>query len=138
VTGHGPLEGGGSPLGLLQAFNATRGRLVAARVAKAESLRDRMRGLLGRDSLPEGEGLWIIPCPQIHTFFMRFSIDVLFLDERLKVVKVSEDLGPWRLAPWLPGLVDSHSVLELPGGSLKGSVSVNDRVEFRSPGSGGR
>ncbi|MBI5623952.1 MAG: DUF192 domain-containing protein [Elusimicrobia bacterium] len=115
----------------MEAFDAARGRTVASRVVKAEALLDRMRGLLGKDSLPEGEGLWIIPCPQIHTFFMRFPIDVLFLDRGLKVVLVKERLGPWRLAPWLPWTCDAHSVLELAAGALRGSVEVGDRLEFR-------
>ncbi|MBI5211428.1 MAG: DUF192 domain-containing protein [Elusimicrobia bacterium] len=113
---------------LLRAFNATRSRPVAARVLKAETLWDRMRGLLGRDALAEDEGLWIVPCPQIHTFFMRFPIDVLFLDRGLKVVRVMEDLVPWRLSPWV---LSAHSVLELKGGVLRGSVSDGDLLELR-------
>ncbi|MBI4677785.1 MAG: DUF192 domain-containing protein [Elusimicrobia bacterium] len=115
----------------MTAHNLTKGRVIAARVIKAESLRDRMRGLLGRDSMAADEGLWIAPCPQIHTFFMRFAIDVVFLDRELRVVRVAEDLGPWRLCPWLPWDLSAHSVLELKGGVLKGSVRVGDRIEFR-------
>ena len=115
----------------MTARNLSKDRLIASRVSKAESIRDRMRGLLGRDSLPPDEGLWIVPCPQIHTFFMRFPIDVVFLDRDLRVVAVAEGLKPWRVFPWLPWDFDSHSVLELAGGTLKGSVSIGDRVEFR-------
>ncbi|HAZ07846.1 MAG TPA: DUF192 domain-containing protein [Elusimicrobia bacterium] len=114
--------------GLLAAFNATRGRLVAGRVATAGDCASRNQGLLGRASLDEGEGLWIVPCPMIHTFFMKFPIDVLFLDRGLRVVRVIEDLRPWRLSPWV---LSAHSALELEGGALNGSVAVGDRLEMR-------
>ena len=64
----------------------------------------------------------------IHTFFMRFSIDVLFLDADLTVRRVIEDLRPWRLSPWV---LSARSVLELQGGVLRGSVKVGDRIEMR-------
>ena len=58
----------------------------------------RMRGLLGRSSLPVGEGLLIKPCGSVHMFFMRFAIDVVFLDRELSVVGVVPELRPWRMA----------------------------------------
>jgi len=73
------------------------------------------------------EGLWIIPCPMIHTFFMRFSIDVLFLDKELRVRHVVENMMPWRMSRWV---FSAHSVLELPAGTLDGSVSNGDRLEI--------
>ena len=89
----------------------------------------RSKGLLGRASMDEGEGLWIVPCPMIHTFFMKFPIDVLFLDSGLRVVRVIEGLRPWRLSPWV---WSAHSVLELPGGSLLDAVAAGDRLEMRA------
>ena len=109
-------------------YNRTRGREVAAIVAVADDPESRSRGLLGRKSLEPGEGLWIVPCPMVHTFFMKFSIDALFLDRELGVVRVLEDLKPWRLSPWV---FRARSVLELAGGSLKGSVQVGDRLEIK-------
>lgn len=73
------------------------------------------------------EGLWIVPCPMIHTFFMKFPIDVLFLGRDLRVARVIENLKPWRLSPWV---WSAHSVLELAGGVLKGSVQVGDQLEI--------
>ncbi len=87
-----------------------------------------MKGLLGRDSLEAEEGLWIVPCPMIHTFFMKFPIDVLFLDRGLVVRRVLENLKPWRLSPWV---FSAHSCLELRGGLLRGGVCVGDRLEMR-------
>ena len=75
------------------------------------------------------EGLWIVPCPMIHTFFMKFAIDVLFLDRELRVVRVLEELRPWRLSPWV---FRAHSVLELAAGRLQGTVRVGDCLELRS------
>ena len=55
-----------------------------------------MRGLLGRSGLEEGEGLFLKPCGSVHTLFMRFPIDVVFLDRNLSVVAVRPELAPWR------------------------------------------
>lgn len=110
------------------AFNVTRGRRLAEKVGKADQPASRARGLLGRDGLEPGEGLWIVPCAMIHTFFMRFSLDVVFLDKELRVVKAIEGLKPWRLSPWVWG---AHSVLELAAGALGGQAQPGDRVEMR-------
>ena len=113
---------------ILVAFNRTRGREIASRVAVAEDSVSRSRGLLGRTAMAPEEGLWIVPCPMIHTFFMKFAIDVLFLDRELRVVRVLERLKPWRLSPWV---FRAHSVLELAGGRLQGAVQVGDCLELR-------
>jgi uncharacterized membrane protein (UPF0127 family) len=113
----------------LIARNRTRSTVVADKVSKADDYDSRTKGLLGRDGMDAGEGLWITRCPMIHTFFMRFAIDVLFLDKDLRVARVMEDVKPWRLSPWV---LRARSVLELPGGSLKGSVSKGDQLEISS------
>jgi hypothetical protein len=64
----------------------------------------------------------------IHTFFMKFPIDVLVLDRGLVVRRVLEELQPWRLSPWV---LSAHSTLELRGGVLRGSTAVGDRLEMR-------
>jgi uncharacterized protein len=112
----------------LVAYSRTRAAVVASKVAKADDAPSRSRGLLGRSSMEPGEGLWIVPCPMIHTFFMRFAIDVVFLDSDLRVVRVIERLKPWRLSPWV---WRARSVLELPAGALDGSVRVGDELEMR-------
>jgi uncharacterized membrane protein (UPF0127 family) len=68
-----------------------------------------MRGLLGRDGLAQGEGLLIKPCGSVHTFFMRFPIDVVFLDRELSVLAVRPEVRPWRTA----GARGAKVVLEL-------------------------
>ena len=71
-----------------------------------------MRGLLGRDGLAQGEGLLIKPCGSVHTFFMRFPIDVVFLDRELSVVDVRPELRSWRTA----GARGAKVTLELAAG----------------------
>ena len=110
------------------AFNKTQDRIVAGKVIKADTPATRAKGLLGRDSLTSGEGMWIVPCAMIHTFFMRFNLDILFFNRDLEVVRVQEDMKPWRMSPWV---WKAHSVLELAGGSLQGSVRRGDRFEFK-------
>jgi len=76
--------------------NARTGAVLGDRVQRASSALSRMRGLLGRASLAEGEGLLIEPCNSIHTLFMRFPIDALFLSRDLRVVRAIAELHPWR------------------------------------------
>ena len=118
------------------AVHAPSGRTLAARVTKADDTASRSKGLLGRESLDAAEGMWIlqpplarlVPCPTIHTFFMKFPIDVLFLDGGLRVRRVIENLKPWRLSPWV---LSAQSILELKGGTLRGSVRAGDLLEMR-------
>jgi uncharacterized membrane protein (UPF0127 family) len=74
------------------------GRVACERCVVADTAAKRMKGLLGRAGLDEGEGLLIKPAGSIHMFFMRFPIDAVFLDRELRVVKVVPKLRPWRIA----------------------------------------
>lgn len=71
---------------------------VASRVATADTFFARLRGLLGTLSLPAGQGLLIPHCNSVHTIGMKYSIDVLFLDKKLTIVKAVTDLAPYRMA----------------------------------------
>jgi uncharacterized membrane protein (UPF0127 family) len=86
---------------------------ITPRLQRAGTMWSRMKGLLGRSGLAPDEGLWITPCTSIHMFFMRFPIDVVFLDRDLRIVRVFEDVQPWKMAR---GGRRAHSVLELPAG----------------------
>jgi uncharacterized membrane protein (UPF0127 family) len=88
------------------------GRTVCDRCSIADTFVLRLRGLLGRRALPRGEGVLLSPSSSVHTFFMRFPIDAVFLDRGLRVVGVSLNLRPWRLA----GSRGARLVLELPAG----------------------
>ena len=82
--------------GPLQVKNLTRDTLLAVRLEPAHTGPSRRKGLLGRKNLELGEGLWIAPCESVHTFFMKFPIDLVYLDRNQQVKKVRNDVGPWR------------------------------------------
>jgi uncharacterized membrane protein (UPF0127 family) len=111
--------------------NPARGTVLATRMKVAGTAPQRSKGLLGREGLAPGEGLWIVPCESVHTFFMRFSIDLVYLDRKNKVKKVRSDIGAWRMSACL----SAHSVLELPAGTIRNThTQPGDTLEF-SPGS---
>ena len=103
------------------------GRVLADRLEVARSTPARMRGLLGRDGLPPGGGMLIERCSSIHTFFMRFSLDVIFVDSDWTVRKAVRDLAPWRLASaW-----GARCVVELPAGALEDMpVAPGDHLQL--------
>jgi hypothetical protein len=78
----------------------------------ADTSAKRRTGLLKHERLEPGGGLWIVPCESVHTFFMKFPIDLIYLDKRRRVRKVRDAVPPWRLSACL----SAHSVLELPAG----------------------
>lgn len=79
-------------------MDLTTGAIACEQALIADRALSRMRGLLGRASLPSGEGMLLHPAPSIHTAFMRFPVDVLFLDGRMRVIKAVANLKPWRMA----------------------------------------
>lgn len=101
------------------------GEVLATRVFRADTPWSRMRGLLGRKTLEPGEGLWLVPANSVHTYFMRFPIDVVFLDAECTVLKVISPMPPWRMT--LP-VLGAKSVLELPAGASV--LKAGDRLEF--------
>ncbi|MBU2578386.1 DUF192 domain-containing protein [Patescibacteria group bacterium] len=112
----------------MRAINSKNGRELSNNVTVADSLLKRMKGLLGKKEMQAGEALWIEPCMSIHTFFMRFPIDVLFLNRRNKVIGLRKNLQPNRLTRIYFSAV---SVLELPSGTLNTSdTRVGDEIEI--------
>lgn len=110
-----------------QVLNATRGTLLATQLEVASTSAERNKGLLGRKELAAGGGLWIVPCESVHTFFMQFAIDLVYLDRKRRVVKVESNVGPWRISICLW----AHSILELPSGTvLQTQTQAGDMVEF--------
>jgi uncharacterized membrane protein (UPF0127 family) len=95
--------------------NQTRNTVLGARVDVADTSAKRRTGLLKHTGLAPGEGLWIVPCESVHTFFMKFAIDLIYLDRDRKVRKVRSAVPPWRLSACLP----AHSVIELPAGTAE-------------------
>jgi hypothetical protein len=94
--------------------NRTLDRVLCQRVALARTVWSRTRGLLGRPPLDPGEGLLLEPCQSVHMFFMRYAIDVIFLDPDYRVVAIRAPLRPWRATRYYR---DACAALELPAGT---------------------
>lgn len=110
--------------------NVTRRRLVADRVMRATSFWERGAGLLALPPLQPGEALWLEPCGSIHTWGMRYAIDVLFLSPDFRVLAVWRDVRPWHIA-WAPR--GTHIAVELPAGGAK-SVERGDLLRCTKDG----
>jgi uncharacterized protein len=101
------------------------GDVVCDRCVVADSPASRMKGLLGRSELRPGEGLLLRPASAIHTFFMRFPIDAVFLDREWRVVGIAGDVPPWRTA----ARRGAKAVLELPAGeSARRGLALGDQL----------
>ena len=113
----------------MRARNIKNGAELSSNVDVADNLFKRMKGLLGQREMGKGESLWIKPCMSIHTFFMKFSIDVIFLNRKNEVVVTIENLKPNRMTRLYPKAV---SVLELPTGIIEAtSTVVGDKIEIK-------
>jgi uncharacterized protein len=111
----------------LRISNLTRQSVLAHCVEVADDGAKRRKGLLGRQELRAGEGLWIRPCEAVHTFGMQFPIDLVYLDRELRVKKVRSGVRPWRLS----ACITAHSVLELASGTIRETqTKPGDRIEF--------
>jgi uncharacterized membrane protein (UPF0127 family) len=118
-----------SPPAKLRVINITRNTQIATNVEVAESGASRSRGLLGRHGLAPGEGLWIVPCEAVHTFGMKFAIDLVYLDRQYRIRKIRRNVHPWRLSACLV----AHSVIELAAGAVgENDAQPGDIVEFSS------
>lgn len=107
--------------------NRTRDSVLATEADVADTSKKRRVGLLKHECLPPGHGLWIAPCEAVHTFGMKFPIDVVFLDRKRKVLKVRENMPRGRISACLW----AHSVLELPAGAVSGTLTQKgDELEF--------
>jgi uncharacterized membrane protein (UPF0127 family) len=110
--------------------NQTRGGVVCEHTELAETPWRRLIGLMGRRALPPGHGMLITPAPSIHSGFMRFEFDAVFLDRELRVVRIAERIAPWR-ARFAKG---ARSVLELPAGqSAALGLQVGDVLAVTPP-----
>ena len=104
------------------------GNVVCEHCLLAETALARLRGLLGRSGLSSGEGMLLRPASSIHTAFMRFPIDAVFLDREGNVLRVVERLRPWRMA----GCLGAKAVIELPAGECERvRLAAGDRVVVR-------
>lgn len=107
----------------------TGGPPLGGRIARASNPLTRMVGLLGRRSLAPGEGLWFEPASSIHTAFMRFAIDVIFLDREGVVLRCVPAMRPFRVAAQR----GARAAVELPAGTIERSgVSAGDRLTMEA------
>ncbi len=99
----------------MRLINQTQNTILAEDVFIADTPFKRIKGLLGRKNFPPGEAIILDPCNSIHTFFMHFPIDVLFVDKNYKALKTLHNLNPNRISRiyWF-----ANKVIELPAGKL--------------------
>jgi hypothetical protein len=111
-----------------EVVNSRTGQVLVRRATKAASIKSRTVGLLGKAGLDADEALIISPCWSIHTFFMRFPIDVLFLDKQGQVRKIIHSMPAWRMAAaW-----GAQDTIELAPGALRGiDLQIGDAIEVR-------
>lgn len=113
----------------IQVRNLTRDVVLADAAEVADTSDKRRTGLLKHTNLAPGEGLWIVPCESVHSFFMKFTIDVLYLDRQHRVKKIRSEMVPWRASACLT----AHSVLELPAGSIaRTGTQKGDQLEIKN------
>jgi uncharacterized membrane protein (UPF0127 family) len=111
----------------MKVLNVTRQTCLATCMEVADSGPKRNKGLLGREGLAPGEGLWIVPCESVHTFAMRFPIDLVYLDRNRRIKKVRSAVPPWRMSACLT----AHSIIELPSGTIgETQTQRGDTLEF--------
>ena len=120
-------------------LNRTRGPVVCEMLEVAASQAEQSRGLLGRDGLAPGsgmlfEGSWL-PLMWMHMFFMRFAIDIIFVDKANRVLRINHSLKPWRVSSMVFG---ARRAIELEAGATaRSGTIVGDQLEIASPSAAG-
>ena len=108
--------------------NAGRGTNLGEAIEVASTAAQRVRGLLGRECLEDGQGLLFKGCWSLHTFFMRFPIDIVFTDKDGRVLKTAAGVKPFKL---VAAPLRAYYAIELPEGALRESkTSVHDQLDF--------
>jgi uncharacterized membrane protein (UPF0127 family) len=106
-------------------MNERTGGIVATRIEPAWDSSTRRRGLLGRDRLEAGTAMILAPCSSVHTFFMRFPIDVVHVARDGRVLRIRESVRPWRVS----GSLRAYATIELAAGSVRSAdLRVTDRL----------
>ena len=114
----------------VQIVNISKGIVIASKAQIATSMGQRMKGLLGRKGLAPDEALVLKPCSSIHTFFMRFPIDVLFVDKNVQIVRLIQNMPPYRFSPFVWA---SYLAIELPAGKIsQTNTQIGDRIRIQS------
>jgi uncharacterized membrane protein (UPF0127 family) len=112
----------------MRVFNQTRSKFLINQGRLADTFWLRLRGLLGVASLEPGEGLVLVGEKSIHTLFMKFPIDVVYVDKDYKVIRTDDNMIPYRLGPFI---VQSAYVVEIPVGTIIDTATeVGDQLKF--------
>ena len=109
----------------MKCLNPKTQEVLAGNLKMNNTFFSRLIGLMFKKNLPAGSGVILKPCTQIHTCFMRFNIDVIFLDKNLQVLHVIENMSPWRVSPLF---LKARYTVELPAGTLKGRVKKGETL----------
>ncbi|MCX8131346.1 MAG: DUF192 domain-containing protein [Clostridia bacterium] len=108
--------------------NTASNTIISVNCKTANTFISRFAGLMGKASLPEGEGLLIMPCNSIHMFFMKFSLDIVFIDKDNIVIHLIKGIKPWRVSKIVKR---AYCALELPCGTIsRTEMKVGDRLTF--------
>ncbi|SFE45791.1 DUF192 domain-containing protein [Trichococcus pasteurii] len=108
-------------------INAITGEVILEDLQTADTFYDRFRGLMGRPSIPENTGLMIKPCNSVHCFFMKFPIDVIFLDKEDRVVHIAGNMKPGTISPIVKR---AKYVVEANAMKFTGDVMIGDKLEI--------
>ncbi|HWK31109.1 MAG TPA: DUF192 domain-containing protein [Terriglobales bacterium] len=122
-----------SHVNVAYAFNSDTQAILASRLRVADTHLSRLIGLIGVRTCDfhPGGALWIVPCHGVHTFAMRFPIDVVYLDSEHRVRHIEENVRPWRITPII---TDAATVLELPARTAwQTGTKIGDHIELHIP-----
>jgi hypothetical protein len=110
----------------MKCINAKTGAIIANNLEMKDTFLGRLIGLLGKKGLNKGQGIILKPCSQVHTCFMAFAIDVVFISKDFKVLKIIKDMRAWKFSPIV---LKSMYTLEVASGEIK-DLKEGDKVEF--------
>ncbi len=114
----------------MRIINKTRNTIISYKCKVADSFWSRFIGLIGRKELPKGSALLIIPCNSIHMFFMKFPIDLIFIDKNSIVVQTVQNIRPWSISKIVKS---AHCTIELPVGTVLASkTKIGDKLDLLS------
>lgn len=101
---------------LIKLINTNNNQIIGNKISYANTPYRRFIGLMGKKSLEDGEGIFLTPCNSIHMMFMKFPIDIIFLDRKNKILHITENIQPWKISRIV---FMAQSVLELPVGTVQ-------------------
>lgn len=111
----------------MKLINYSTGKVISSHVVMADRFIARLTGLMAKKEISSENALILRPCSQVHTFFMRFNIDILFLNRDFRVKHVIENMRPWKISRLVWG---ARCVVELPGGTLRNRVLPGDTLKL--------